>query len=145
MTKLDQSMLQARIKLMMKYLDRLRRIEGTTLDDYNSDFDQQLIVERLLQLLVEAASDINTSLLTEIYGVTPSTYFNSFIEAGEQNIIDLQLAKTIAQSAGLRNRLVHQYEEIDNEIVFEAIQYALEQFPLYLRQITNYLDTLEEL
>ena len=143
MTKLDRSMLQKRIKLMMKYLDRLQRMKNTTLDDYNSDFDQQLIVERLLQLLVEAASDINTSLLTEIYGITPSTYFDSFIEAGEQNIIDPQLAKTIAQSAGLRNRLVHQYEEIDNVIVFRSIQFALDQFSTYLRQITNYLDTVQ--
>ena len=143
MTKLDRSMLQTRIKLMMKYLDRLQRMKNTTLDDYNSDFDQQLIVERLLQLLVEAASDINTSLLTEIYGITPSTYFDSFIEAGEQNIIDPQLAKTIAQSAGLRNRLVHQYEEIDNVIVFRSIQFALDQFSTYLRQITNYLDTVQ--
>jgi uncharacterized protein YutE (UPF0331/DUF86 family) len=118
-------------------------MKNTTLDDYNSDFDQQLIVERLLQLLVEAASDINTSLLTEMYGITPSTYFDSFIEAGEQNIIAPQLAKEIAQSAGLRNRLVHQYEEIDNVIVFRSIQFALDQFSTYLRQITNYLDTVQ--
>ncbi|MEY2977648.1 MAG: type VII toxin-antitoxin system HepT family RNase toxin [Prochlorotrichaceae cyanobacterium] len=143
MTKLDRSMLQKRINLMMKYLDRLHRMKNTTLDDYNSDFDQQLIVERLLQLLVEAASDINTSLLTEMYGITPSTYFDSFIEAGEQNIIAPQLAKEIAQSAGLRNRLVHQYEEIDNVIVFRSIQFALDQFSTYLRQITNYLDTVQ--
>lgn len=58
--------------------------------------------------------------------------------------IDLQLAKAIAQSSGLRNRIVHQYEEIDSTIVFEAIQYALEQFSLYLFQITKYIDSQEE-
>jgi uncharacterized protein YutE (UPF0331/DUF86 family) len=43
----------------------------------------------------------------------------------------------------MRNRLVHQYEAIDNELVFKAIPRALSQFPLYLKQITDYLDSLE--
>ncbi|MGV2391322.1 MAG UNVERIFIED_CONTAM: hypothetical protein LVR29_33945 [Microcystis novacekii LVE1205-3] len=34
-------------------------------------------------------------------------------------------------------------EAIDNELVFKAIQIALSQFPLYLKQITDYLDSLE--
>jgi len=41
------------------------------------------------------------------------------------------------------NRLVHQYEAINNELVFKAIPIALSQFPLYLKQITDYLDSLE--
>ena len=48
-----------------------------------------------------------------------------------------------AKSSGMRNRLVHQYEAIDNELVFKAIPIALSQFPLYLKQITDYLDSLE--
>ncbi|NEP19930.1 MAG: DUF86 domain-containing protein, partial [Leptolyngbya sp. SIO4C1] len=113
------------------------------LNDYLADFDKQLIVERLLQLLVEAASDINAYLLVEIHGRTPESYFDSFIEAGRRKILDLEFAQELAQASGLRNRLVHQYEEIDNSIVFQAIQEALNQFPAYIRQIMTYLDALE--
>ncbi|NEP20245.1 MAG: DUF86 domain-containing protein, partial [Leptolyngbya sp. SIO4C1] len=75
MTNLDRSVVQFRIELMLKYLERLQRMADITLNDYLADFDKQLIVERLLQLLVEAASDINAYLLVEIHGRTPESYF----------------------------------------------------------------------
>lgn len=53
------------------------------------------------------------------------------------------MAAQIAQSAGMRNRLVHQYEEIDHQIVFTAIPKALQQYRLYIQQIVAYLDSLE--
>lgn len=84
MTNIDRDVIQSRIELMLKYLDRLRQMEGVTLNDYLLDFDKQLIVERLLQLLVEAASDINAYLLVEIHSKTPESYFDSFIEAGKK-------------------------------------------------------------
>ena len=144
MTNIDPDVIKFRIELMLKYLDRLQQTTSITLNEYLEDFDQQLIVERLLQLLVEAASDINAYLLVEIHHTTPQSYFDSFMEAGKKKIISLELAKELAQSAGLRNRLVHQYEDIDNEIVFRAIEKALIQCPTYIRQISDYVDSLGE-
>ena len=58
-------------------------------------------------------------------------------------MITQELAVQLAASTGMRNRLVHQYEEIDNLIVFGAIPKALHQYSLYVQQITAYLDSLE--
>lgn len=139
---INRENIEARISLMLKYLRRLQQF-NLSLDEYLASFDQQLIAERLLQLLVEVASDINSDLLVEIYQDTPETYFDSFIKAGRNGIIDVDLSRQLAQSAGLRNRLVHQYEEIDHQIVFTSISDALQQFSLYIQQITHYLDSLE--
>jgi len=43
----------------------------------------------------------------------------------------------------MRNILVHQYKDIDNWLVFAAIPKALDQYPLYVQQITAYIDSLE--
>lgn len=91
----------------------------------------------------EAASDMNSYLLLQLYQAPPETYFDSFIEAGKRGLITRELAAELAQSAGMGNRLVHQYEDIDNSLVFAAIPKALEQYPLYIQQITAYLDSLE--
>jgi len=82
---------------------------------------------------------------------TSENYFDSFIAAGIQGIITPKLAAQIAPSAGLGNRLVHQYEDIDSRQVFVAIgprtarkiELALQQYSLYVRQITIYLESLE--
>ena len=93
--------------------------------------------------MAEAWTDINKYLLVQLHNISPATSINSFIEAGRQDIITSELAAELAQAAGMRNILVHQYKEIDSRIVFIAIQKALTQYPLYIQQITVYLDSLE--
>lgn len=143
MTNIEREVIERRIGLIIKYLNRLRKFESVTLNDYLNNFDKQLIAERLLQLMVEAATDINTYLLVRLYQAPSQTYVDSFIEAGRNGIITLELAEQIAQSGGLRNILVHRYIEIDSTIVFAAIELALQQYSLYVQQINHYLDSLE--
>ena len=143
MTKIDHEIINTKIRLIIKYLNRLKGFGAVGLENYLDDFDLQLISERLLQLIVEVGTDINTYLLVQLHQDTPTTYFDSFIKAGQRGMITRELAAQLAQSAGMRNRLVHQYEDIDKKIVFAAIPKALQQYPLYIQQITAYLDSLE--
>jgi len=141
---MNREIVNKRIQLLTKYLDRLEGFQSVNFDQYLNNFDLQLIAERLIELLVEAASDINSYLLVQIYQQPPETYFDSFIEMGNRGIINRELSTKLAQSAGMRNRLVHQYDEINHQLVFEAIPIALEQYPLYIRQIISFLNSLEE-
>ena len=143
MTNIEREVIETRIGLIIKYLNRLRKFESVTLNDYLNDFDKQLIAERLLQLMVEAATDINTYLLIRLYQAPSQTYVDSFIQAGRNGIITSELAEQIAQSGGLRNILVHRYIVIDSTRVFAAIGVALQQYSLYVQQINLYLDSLE--
>ncbi|WP_309232560.1 type VII toxin-antitoxin system HepT family RNase toxin [Cylindrospermum sp. FACHB-282] len=113
------------------------------LDEFLADFRQQLVVERLLQLMTQAAIDINDHILSKLNPGKTYTNFEAFIELGKYQIITPELAKQIAPSAGLRNRLVHEYDDIDPNQVFKAISFALQQYPLYVRQINNYLISLD--
>ncbi|MBD1906745.1 DUF86 domain-containing protein [Funiculus sociatus GB2-A5] len=144
MTDIDSELVLVRLRLLVNYRNTLEEFRSVSLDEYLSDFRQQLIVERLLQLMAEAATDINKNLLVQLHNISPATSINPFLEAGRQGIITPELAAELAQAAGMRNILVHQYKEIDSRIVFTAIQKALAQYPLYIQQITVYLDLLEE-
>ncbi len=143
MTNIEREVIEIRLGLIIKYIDRLQRFESVGLDDYINDFDKQLIAERLLQLMVEAATDVNTYLLVRLYQAPSQTYVDSFIQAGRNGIITSELAEQIAQSGGLRNILVHRYIVIDSTRVFAAIGVALHQYSLYVQQINLYLDSLE--
>jgi len=143
MSPIKRHTIATRLELIRKYLNRLQQFESVSLDEYRQDFDKQLIAERLLQLILEAATDINNYLLVRSQQGTSENYFDSFIAAGIQGIITPELAAQIAPSAGLGNRLVHQYEDIDSRQVFVAIELALQQYSLYVRQITIYLESLE--
>ena len=46
----------------------------------------------------------------------------------------------MANSAGLRNRLAHEYDEIDAKKIFKAIESCLKNTPKYLKNIVKLLD-----
>lgn len=140
---MDRQIVTKRINLMIKCLERLRQFERISFDEYRDNFDFQLIAERLIEVLVELASDINSYLLVQLYQSPPDTYATSFKEVGQKNIISQELATDLAKSAGMRNILVHQYVDIDSQIVYASITKALTQYPQYIREITTFLDSLE--
>jgi uncharacterized protein YutE (UPF0331/DUF86 family) len=140
---MEREIVNKRIKLLIKNLDRLEQFTSVSIDNYLVNYDLQLIAERLFQLIVEIACDINGYLLVNLFQITPATYFESFINMSKQGIITQELANELAKSAGMRNRIVHQYDEIDQQVIFTAIPLAVSQYSLYIKQVNDFLNTLE--
>ncbi|MCW6035631.1 DUF86 domain-containing protein [Spirulina subsalsa FACHB-351] len=145
MKNLDINVVFVRIKKIQEYLTRLERYESMTLEEFLQDTDAQIIVERMIQLITEVALDINKYLLAQL-GILQQrenwTNKEYFLEAAKYSILTSELAEKLAEAAGMRNVLVHLYLEIDPRKVFLGIHNSLKFYPLYLRQIANYLDTL---
>jgi uncharacterized protein YutE (UPF0331/DUF86 family) len=144
MTNIDTVIVTTRLEFIARYLDNLKRFEAITWDDYLNSIDNQLITERLLQLMAQAAIDINDHILSKLNPGNSNTNFEAFIELGKYGVISPTLAIQLAPSSGLRNRLVHEYDDIDPQQVFRAISFALQQYPLYVRQVNSYLISLSE-
>jgi uncharacterized protein YutE (UPF0331/DUF86 family) len=87
--------------------------------------------ERLLQLLVDTTVDINAHIIVELTGTPPQDYYDSFIKAAQAGVLSVAFALSIAQSTGLHNRLVHQYEAIDHASVHSASAEAITQYTEY--------------
>ncbi|KST67901.1 type VII toxin-antitoxin system HepT family RNase toxin [Mastigocoleus testarum] len=144
MSSIDSEIILARLRLIAKYYNTLEQFSDVSLDDFLGDFNKQLIVERLLQLMIQSAIDINNHILSRLQPDNVVSNFEVFIELAKCDVITEDLAIKLAPSAGLRNRLVHEYDDIDSSQVFKAISFALQQYPLYVKQINNYLISLEQ-
>jgi uncharacterized protein YutE (UPF0331/DUF86 family) len=125
MTPLDQAGLERKLKHLQELLALLRAESSVSLAPVLEDRRQQLLVERLLHLSVEAASDLLEHVLVRDYNRCPQTYAETFLEAGATGVISLALAERLVPAAGLRNRPVHNYEAIDPRRVHSAIPVAL--------------------
>jgi uncharacterized protein YutE (UPF0331/DUF86 family) len=134
---------------MGKRLQRLNRYQLLSLDDYLSDEDIQSIIERLLEQLIQSALDINRAFLKRNVGVPPLsentlTNARTFILAGQHGLISPELSKRMEESGGFRNVLAHLYDEIIPEKVYAAFRKALTDYPQYLAEVGNYLNSLEQ-
>ena len=130
---------------------KLRRIRGnaTTLErvvspmtpaSYDGDEIIRRAVERLLQESIDAAVDCNNHLLRTRGEPPAEDYFSSFVALGRAGIIDAALARRLAPAAGLRNRIVHEYEEIDHALILQAAQSAPDELRAYVAAVEQYLD-----
>lgn len=139
----DQDVVRRKLDRIIKCLHRIRESRDKTLDDYLSDQDLQYIMERQLELLIGAAVDANVHILAQSGFGTPADAYTSFMElARHTEAIPLGLASQLAPVTGLRNRLAHDYEEIDHKLVFEGLSEAIEFFPQYIEAIEKYISNL---
>ena len=139
MTEFDAALVRRKLAAIRRNLDDLAAIRDLTVVEYRADRFRQKGTERLLQETVEAAVDVNMHVLRAL-GESPTDYFTSFVQLGLQGVIGEDLADLLAPAAGLRNRLVHEYEDLDDAIVLEAVGGAIDQFSRYVEQVERYLE-----
>lgn len=128
---------------------RLHKFKGITAEQYAVSTDAQDIVERNLEIIIQAAADVNRYLLSRLTdgdqaGLGSVTNAESFLGLANAEILPQDLAETLAESGKFRNVLAHLYDEISPEKVVAAIGAALQYYPDYLYAIQSYLDSILE-
>jgi len=139
MSPVEEEIIRRKLATIVENLKALEPIEKMTPKEYIQDLYKRKATERLLQELVEAAIDINTYIIVQTGNKVPDDYYESFIKLGELSIISSDLAEKLAPSAGLRNRLVHEYDTLEHSMVLGAVRKAEELYPAYIKQIEDYL------
>ncbi|MBI2099803.1 MAG: DUF86 domain-containing protein [Candidatus Vogelbacteria bacterium] len=92
--------------------------------------DQMIIrtIERLFQLVVDEAVDINTLILSDSPIESPESYRSTFYGLAEAKILERDFVDQISESAKLRNQVVHEYEKLKPVVLITKIK---KQFPLF--------------
>jgi uncharacterized protein YutE (UPF0331/DUF86 family) len=138
----DRDVVQRKITLIAEDLVRLRSLARLTLKEYLARVEAQLATERLLERMIGRMLDINYHVAVEVGGVAPRDFHESFLKMAELNILPADFARQIAGAAGLRNRLAHEYNELDPRKVHAAAAGALADVPVYLDHVQQFLDRL---
>ena len=103
---------------------------------YIQDKVARRAVERLLQLVVEVACDINNFVLSK-KGIIAESYYDSFLKMGEAEIIEKAVALKLAKTTGLRNRIIHEYGEYKDEVVYKNVSIFIEFYGIYFRTLAD--------
>ena len=139
MLGIDAALIKRKIEHILSYLDELKPIAKISFEEFVGDKRNFRTAERDLQLIVDTAVDINNHLVVASGSLPPNDYFESFIKLSNLQIFPKQFAERIAQSAGLRNRLVHEYEEIDLSRLFEDLENDIRDYQEYCEYIIKYI------
>ena len=97
-----------------QYLEVLREIAGTPVDDFTQNRVLIGSMRYYLQVSVESCLDVANHVIASERLRAPKDYADAFAVLKEENILPEDLSKKLMQMAKFRNRLVHLYGEIDD-------------------------------
>ncbi len=133
-------MVRNKIIRIQKDLAHLEEFTTYSFDDVAKEYKTHKIVERIIEVVVNEAIDINQHLIvTQGKGELPFNFRESFLLLAEIGIYPKDFAEEISKSVGLRNILVHEYQKLDEEIFYVAIKQCYEQFTQYCKYLLIYL------
>lgn len=139
MPLIDVQVIIKKVKLINIDLQHLKKFKNISYKEYLKDDIRMAAIERILERITGRIIGINYHILKEEYELIPEDYYNSFVEIGKNKVVSTKLANEMANSAGLRNALAHEYEKIDNKMVYYSIKIALKKVPQYLKDILDFI------
>lgn len=140
----DKTLVLRKVAELERYLEQVREFAEITLAAYKSDWKTQRVVERTLQMMIEACVDIANHMISDRGMRTPASYADAFKVLAENSVIDSELLVTMERMAKFRNVVVHQYEEVDAEIVIGILRKRLPDLERYIAAILTCLKNLKE-
>ena len=118
--------IEEKIKEIKEWMDELKEIAPSDLDEYISNKEKKAACERYIEKIVEAVTDISFFVIKEKKWRIPEDDGDAFSILKENKLISEDLTKKLKNAKGMRNILAHQYGEVDDQIIFDAITEELE-------------------
>jgi uncharacterized protein YutE (UPF0331/DUF86 family) len=106
MNRFDPEIIAQKLGRMLERIDRLKKFEQLTLEEYLQDNLRQAAIERLIEIVIDSALSINKTLLKRVAGIVPPETSKSF-----KNFDSLRSCTILNKwvSAALRAAEIHIY------------------------------------
>jgi uncharacterized protein YutE (UPF0331/DUF86 family) len=136
---------ERKLQLITEDLGRLAGFRSVSYESFVADPLRVAAVERMLERVILRAIDINEHLISELQTgaeskTTRLTYRDSFLKLADYGVYSGDFAQRIAPSAGLRNVLVHEYNDIDHKIVHTAMREGLADYASYVDHVRSFIE-----
>jgi len=113
--------LARKVAKVMDKLQRIAEVSPGSLDQLRQDRSRRDLLAFYLALAVEDCIDIAEHLIAEQEWGAPDSYGEAFRVLAQHGVLSSSLAELMAQAAGMRNAILHEYEGIDWTRVHAAL------------------------
>jgi len=90
-------------------------------------------------MMIETCADIAGHIISDGGMRAPKSYAEGFIVLKENGVISDALLDPLVRMAKFRNIVVHQYDEVDAEVVIAILQKHLDTFRQFRDQVLRHL------
>ncbi len=139
---LDRERILGKVAELDSYLKELNVIAPQGFEEFRQ-IEKKRACERLLQISVETVIGICYLFVTGLRLGLPAEEDDIFEKLEREGIISRSMKEALREMKGVRNILVHEYGEVDDQIVYEVIKTKLNDFEVFKQEILKTLEKLE--
>jgi len=145
---INKLVVKQKVELLLEDIALLKRVENNTFEELAHD-DPFLWngVQHILQKIIGRGIDINQHIIAELESSTekaPIDYTETFLRLAKLNVLPEPFAQEIAKSAGFRNAIVHEYNHLDEGIVYTSVSDAIMQYSRYCDYVLQFTESVHE-
>lgn len=124
----DRDLVRRKLTELSEYVRQVSEYRDVTVQQYRADWKTQRIVERTLQMAIEACVDIASHMVADRGLRAPATYADTFEILVQSGLLSPDLGEAMVKMTGFRNVIVHDYAGIDVEVVIRVLRERLDDF-----------------
>jgi len=136
---ISQVFITEKIRLLTEYIQKVKDILDEKNDKEILASDSIYVLERMFQLAVEVAIDVNNYLIKELELAPAEDIQSAFKTLATKHVLPEELAAKMAPVIGLRNKIVHVYERIDRASFVRDLRKDIGDFDNYARHVLKYI------
>jgi len=107
-------------------------------DFENLSLKEQFSIYHAFQIISELIADFAAMIVKDLNKIPKNDYFNLDLLV-EQKLISNEAANDLKKANGLRNRIVHNYNGIDDNIAFKGIKECINTFNKFEEVLEDWL------
>ncbi|MBU4338957.1 DUF86 domain-containing protein [Patescibacteria group bacterium] len=137
---IDKKSINKKLNKLTESLEYLEKYRKETKEDFLVDFTVNAAAMHYMVLGIEIITDIGNHILNENYQVSSDEYSEVIEKLGEYEIVPEKFAKENADMAKFRNLIIHAYDKIDMEQVYQNLQKTPDIFRKFAKYFVEFLE-----
>jgi len=113
--------IEDKILIIEKFLQELMEVMPNSFELYINNIEKRLASQKAFENIIESVNDLAILIIKERGFDLPSDDKRAFDILARGELISEDLAFRLKKAKGMRNFLVHRYDDINDEIVYDAI------------------------
>jgi uncharacterized protein YutE (UPF0331/DUF86 family) len=134
---MDRCVIDDKLERLRRCIQRIEHKRPALLADLVADYDLQDILSVNLERAIQLCVDIAAHIIAAREISAPTTMAAAFESLQVLQVLSPELATSMKKAVGFRNIVVHNYQEIDWEIVFNICHHKLDDFRAFAQAIVH--------